>query len=210
MKTPLNQAFVALALMGVLGGAQADTVQLDYTAPPYVMSLPYDLGANPTDANAYSVTHAATFPVAWGYFHDIYTFTLPDGGDVIGSASSHFLPSFERHPHYLLNVSLSLFSDASNTGWSGGFIDTELGKVDFGWGSSNLLAFDDLPAGNYYWSIAGEASGLIGGQYLFAVNTMPAIPEASSYALMLAGLGLLGLKTRYRSDLISPSGPILS
>jgi hypothetical protein len=40
MKTPLNQAFVALALMGVLGGAQADTVQLDYTAPPYVMSLP--------------------------------------------------------------------------------------------------------------------------------------------------------------------------
>lgn len=45
--------------------------------------------------------------------------------------------------------------------------------------------------GSYYFTVSGVADGSRGGQYVFAVTTAP-IPEPESYAMLLAGLGVMG------------------
>ena len=45
--------------------------------------------------------------------------------------------------------------------------------------------------GNYYFSLSGVGNGKFGGQYVFAVTTLP-VPEPESYAMLLAGLGVMG------------------
>lgn len=45
--------------------------------------------------------------------------------------------------------------------------------------------------GSYYFKISGTADGTFGGQYVFAVTTLP-VPEPESYAMLLAGLGVMG------------------
>ena len=45
--------------------------------------------------------------------------------------------------------------------------------------------------GSYYFKLSGTADGAFGGQYVFAVTTLP-VPEPESYAMLLAGLGVMG------------------
>lgn len=45
--------------------------------------------------------------------------------------------------------------------------------------------------GGYYFKLSGTADGTFGGQYVFAVTTLP-VPEPESYAMLLAGLGVMG------------------
>lgn len=57
-----------------------------------------------------------------------------------------------------------------------------------------------FPVGNdYYFTISGNANGMFGGQYVFAVTTLP-IPEPETWAMLLAGLGLVGLQLRRRNN----------
>ncbi len=48
-----------------------------------------------------------------------------------------------------------------------------------------------FPPGSYYFKLSGTANGTFGGQYVFAVTTLP-VPEPESYAMLLAGLGVMG------------------
>lgn len=58
-----------------------------------------------------------------------------------------------------------------------------------------------FPVGNdYYLTISGNASGMFGGQYVFAVTTLP-VPETETWAMLLAGLGLVGLQLRRKSKM---------
>jgi hypothetical protein len=184
MKKPMKQALMALALMGVFGGAQAATVSLTGS------DFPYDLGVNPTDANAYSVTHAP------GSFTDVFTFSLPSGGDTISSAVSLYLPGFGNDvaSYNIINGTLTLFQDTDNNGLGGA--DVSLSSVN--WGSTNgVLAVDNVSAGSYFWAVAGDAVGANGGLYLYAANT---IPEPETYAMMLLGLGLIGFMAKRRLE----------
>ena len=45
--------------------------------------------------------------------------------------------------------------------------------------------------GDYYFRLSGTGNGSFGGQYVFAVTTLP-VPEPESYAMFLAGLGVMG------------------
>ena len=49
-----------------------------------------------------------------------------------------------------------------------------------------------FPPGNYYFNISGTGNGQFGGQYVFSVTTLAPIPEPESYAMLLAGLGVMG------------------
>jgi hypothetical protein len=62
-------------------------------------------------------------------------------------------------------------------------------NVDLGSGAS--VAVNNLSAGSYYAVITGKTFGLAGGEYGGAVS-ISAVPEASTLAMMLAGLGMLG------------------
>jgi len=70
-----------------------------------------------------------------------------------------------------------------------------VGPGYLGWGTYN---FNNVAAGNYVFSTWGTASGTYGGTYLASV-AVAAVPEPESYAMLLAGLGLLGFVARRRS-----------
>ncbi len=64
----------------------------------------------------------------------------------------------------------------------------------------NSLYLDSplLPAGNdYKFVVSGTIDGTVGGSYGGVLQATP-IPEADSYLLMLAGLGLLGFAARHK------------
>lgn len=185
MKKTTKQTLVALALAGAFSSAQAATISLDGG------DFPYDLGANPTDENAYSVTHAV------GSFTDIFTFTLTEAvSDTISSAVSLLLPGLNGgdSSYEINNGSLALFFDPEGDGAGGA--DVQLGATAFG-DSNGVLAVNNVDAGAYYWAVAGDAVGANGGVYLYSANTAP-VPEPETYAMMLAGLGMLGFMGKRR------------
>lgn len=56
-------------------------------------------------------------------------------------------------------------------------------------------------AGTYSFSVAGLSVGANGGAYTLALN-VTAVPEPETYALMLAGLGLVGFAARRRKSTV--------
>ncbi|MFN4063761.1 MAG: FxDxF family PEP-CTERM protein [Parazoarcus communis] len=51
--------------------------------------------------------------------------------------------------------------------------------------------------GSWFFTVSGKATGTMGGAYSFAVVTQP-VPEPETYAMLLAGLGLVGAVARRR------------
>jgi len=184
MKKTTKQTLVALALAGAFSSAQAATISLNGG------DFPYDLGAAPTDANAYSVTHDV------GSFSDVFTFSLTGLSDTISSAVSLLLPGLDggASSYEINNGTLSLWSDPEGDGAGGA--DVQLATTTFG-DANGVLAVNNVAAGSYYWTVAGDAVGSKGGVYLYSANTAP-VPEPETYAMMLAGLGLLGFVGKRR------------
>lgn len=117
-----------------------------------------------------------------GTFEDTINFTI-EAGD-LGTAANP------------LNVMLA-GQDVSNidgltyTLWSGSnSLGTFAGNNTTNWTSA-------LPAGDYVIKVTGNANGSHGGTYGFA---MTMVPEPETYAMLLAGLGLVGFATRRRSE----------
>ena len=50
---------------------------------------------------------------------------------------------------------------------------------------------------DYRFNVAGIGAGSLGGKYVYAVTALP-VPEPERYAMLLAGLGLLGAVARRR------------
>ncbi len=184
MKITFKQTMVAVALMGAFGVAQAQTT----TALNSPSDLTYDLGADPTSENAYVVTHEA------GSFSDVYTFTLSQDSDTVTSAVALQQPNIDGggFDYNIEGGSFGLYSDADGDGMNG----TLISSTTFGSNNTSLTA-DSVAAGSYYFVVAGNASGDLGGIYNFTTNTAP-VPEPETYALMLAGLGLLGFVGKRR------------
>jgi hypothetical protein len=55
-----------------------------------------------------------------------------------------------------------------------------------------------LLAGTYTLQIKGTVAGLSGGSYAGVLNIANPVPEPETYAMMLAGLGLMGFMSRRR------------
>lgn len=198
MKLNMKKALFAVALASAVSSAQANTVSLTGA------SFPYDLGANPTDENIYSVTHNVES------FLDVFTFSLTSTSDTISSAVALLFPGLSGvgSSYEINNGTLSLFSDPDGDGAAG--VNTQIATATFG-DSTGVLAYNNAAAGSYYWAVAGDAVGSNGGVYLYSANTAAVVPEPETYAMMLAGLGLIGFIGRRRlakgaSDLFPQGG----
>ena len=192
MKITMKQTLVAIALTGAFSVAQAQTTK-DINAGGN--NAFEDMGANPTAEVAYTVTHEPSS------FNDVFTFSLTTSSDSVTSAVSLEQPTIQPggFDYFIANGSFGLYSDADGDGMGG----TLISSTTFA-GSSTSLRATNLAAGSYYFAVAGDATGNLGGIYNFTSNTAP-VPEPETYALMLAGLGLLGFvgKRRMRQSATS-------
>ena len=76
----------------------------------------------------------------------------------------------------------------------GGFASEDF--EDLGGGERDRVAlpveFGALAAGNYYYAVTGMGTGSLGGFYTIS-SSVTAVPEPETYAMMMAGLGVMGL-----------------
>jgi hypothetical protein len=128
----------------------------------------YNLGSLPV-----GVTQFGVYSVS-GTFSDTIDFTLGSAANLsAGVGSLNF--SLGSSPYKnISNLDLTLYNSSN---------------VDLGSGVN--VSVSNLAAGNYYAVISGKANGVAGGEYGGAISVSP-VPEASSLAMMLAGLGMLG------------------
>lgn len=111
--------------------------------------------------------------VGSGLFVDTYSFSLASAGTVFGGAFSLFVEGFQVE-----------LIDSAFTSYG---TDTDL---------TDGFSFAGLSAGDYALQFAGfstSANGVYGG-------TVAAIPEPETYAMLLAGLGIVGFMARRRQQ----------
>jgi hypothetical protein len=111
---------------------------------------------------------------------DLYTFTVADAGEYSFTAQA--------------------VTASGNFGFTGGELllfaagsSTPFDSISFDVVGSTLS--DYLAVGSYSFEIEGKTTGKSGGRYNIAVS---AVPEPTSIALMLAGLGMIGGLARRR------------
>jgi len=166
-------ASAALAFAGVAVPAQAAVL-----APPTV----FNLGA--LDAGA-SIATTVGLPDS-GPFTDIFNFSLKSStGSQVGITSVFWGASAADVP----TISLSLNRGPAVTANSSFNLDE--GSVAYGY------MFKGLSAGQQYsLNVTGSDASNLGSHYSFQIA---AVPEPESYAMFIAGLGLMGLVARRRN-----------
>jgi len=74
--------------------------------------------------------------------------------------------------------------------------DVSMGSFEFDSTAVNS-SFSSLLAGDYYYQVTGAVMGNKGGGYQLFSEVTP-VPEPETYAMLLAGLGLVGFMVRRR------------
>lgn len=128
----------------------------------------YDLGALPV-----GVTQFGTYQVS-GTFSDTIDFTIGTLSSLsAGVGALNF--SLGGTPYKnISNLDLTIYNSKG----------TDLG-------SGTDLTLKGLAAGSYYAIVSGQATGSAGGEYGGAISLSP-VPESSTLAMLLAGLGVMG------------------
>ena len=119
-----------------------------------------------------------------GGFSDSYTFTLP--------SATAFTASITAVAAGGQDVD---FTSIALSGPSGLFSFTQVGVDPFEFWT---LSTPTLAAGAYALTLVGANSAAI-GSYAGNVALGPPVPEPQTYALLLAGLAAIGLRTRRRA-----------
>ena len=162
----LVQALLALALAGAMGTAAAATA----VGPGYLGNL--------TD----QTTSIGNSFAAGALIDDIYTFDILPQSATAGTAVTINL-NFNGQTAFAISNFKIAFEDSSSNVIT--FDDTLV---------NNALSISaDLASGTgYQFVVSGDATGTLGGSYGGALGAVAApVPEAKSYGMMLAGLGLI-------------------
>jgi hypothetical protein len=151
-----------------------------------------DVGINPT-----SSAGAFSNDVGFGAFTDQYTFQLVGGPQflVIGAATNVYPAATD----FILNFTGSLYQQVGVVGGGDDILlfgptaaINNCGPLCQGFGGQTILE-----AGNYYLEISGFGSGTAGYGGNLAVA---AVPEASTWLMMLAGFAGLGFMAKRRKQ----------
>jgi hypothetical protein len=162
-------------------------MKLKLLAAAALSTLAFGAQATDVDWAEHGTLELAAFAVDPGSFTDTVMFSIPGTSTVSSTTVANNLLSVLN----IENGMVSLFAEAGAT-------DTLIGTYSFnGTTGSTWHSFDSLGAGDYYYQITGNATGSQGGFYSIT-STVQAVPEPETYALLLAGLGIMGSLYRRR------------
>ncbi len=123
-----------------------------------------------------------------GDFTDNWVFSLPANAGS-GYTVANFAPAGLGATFNTVFASMSLFSNPDGALFSGD--EVGIHTVTALNTSSLKLNWSTLATGNYYLKVVGETNGSQGGLYSLGITVTP-VPEPESYAMLLAGLGVMG------------------
>lgn len=168
----LVQTLLALALAGAMGSAAAVG--------------PSDLG----NLSGLTVSIGNSF-AAGAAFSDEYIFDIMPESATVGTAVTINLdiPQFPGQEFAIEDFAMAFKDSLNNTIVS----DFQTSLTDY-----TLSVFANLPAAlDYKFVVTGNVTGTLGGSYGGVLQAVP-VPEAKSYAMMLAGMGLVGFMVSRR------------
>lgn len=119
---------------------------------------------------------------------DYFSFTLPANGGS-GYSVANFSPSGLGGTFNTIMTSLALMSDPDGIMFNAD--DMLVTSSTSPGGSSIGMNWGATTGGNMYLVVSGVTNGTMGGLYTGAVS-VTAVPEPESYAMLLAGLGVMG------------------
>ncbi len=153
--------------------------------------------ANYSVPGTLSGAYGNAFTTASGAFSDFLSFTI-DAPSNLGSVASPTNLSFSLPFGGTINV-----FEISNLAYT---ITGPLGFTTTAPIAGNNVSASTFlnVAGVYTLNLTGNATGTSGGMYSVALNVenVAAVPEPETYALMLAGLGLVGFASRRKNNAV--------
>jgi hypothetical protein len=148
-----------------------------------------------------SFTYSNTFSgITTQKFYDDYTFSLSPASSFSSITASIELGSFFG----INNISVRLFQGGGPFAagvtpivqvWS-----TPFNAAPGVTGSVSVTNVAALASNTYTLEVRGDVVGSLGGSYTGSVNVVP-VPEPETYALLLAGLGLMGTIAKRRKGI---------
>jgi hypothetical protein len=172
----LMQPLLVLALaFSVVAGAHADNLTFNMGT---LSSTPYVNTRTVTAGTVFTLPSTGTTPYN---FTDTYNFTVTSSPSVASTGVTINLDLGSLSFH-ISNMRLDLFNASS---WMAG--DSVTGPTDY-----SVSVNSTLSPGNYYFLFRGLADGTATNQGIYTLTAAAAaVPEAETYAMMLAGLGLV-------------------
>lgn len=122
-------------------------------------------------------------------FEVIYTFSLSGLSNLLAVGVTNDAPGVFD----ITGASAQLFLSNGNANFND---DTLVSSFSFD-STAVVNNFSNLAPGAYFYKVAGQVTGPSGGSYLLSSSLTP-VPEPGSLAMLMAGLGVVGLLARRR------------
>jgi PEP-CTERM motif len=191
MKLKTTLVLVALAFAGSAASAATVGVLRDPVTGAAFADNPV-LGPHGAEVHA---DYQSSGPV-----DDVYNFSINGVSDLLVTANEYEANGVQLNP-----ADFTLYKGTS-TGGSGSAA-TQIGSVfSFTGADIKTTVFSNLAIGSYFFEITGDASKPLGADYDVKIDApgssgpLPAVPEPTNMALLLAGLGLMGFMAKRRSQ----------
>ncbi len=152
-------------------------------------------------ASTYDIGTLGTTPfinggLVFGTFADKYIFDLTTASAVGGGVTNVPLYLSATHNLNITDLNLAVFN-SSNVAVA----DTDANPTSF----TGMLS-----AGNdYYMQVSGTTTGTLGGLYTLGMIAAP-VPEANTWVMLTAGLGLLGWRFARRQGSVKKQGGLVA
>ena len=188
MNNNFKLKLLAAAVLMASGAAHAGSAFLNGspTVGDGSQANPYDFGVVGASVSALFVNIGGP---ANGLFEEYANFTIPTLSGTSGAANTYALSFFGVNVIDIQNLVVEVWD---NVHPGGSTLYTTFT------GDNLTHAFGNLTAGQYHLDISGQfGPNAFGGQYSVALQALP-VPEPETYAMLLAGLGLVGFSVRRR------------